>query len=93
MGVLGIDIGGTQIKAGIVSESGEVLRTARVGTPDSLPEFIAAMDGIVRELGTSPIEGVGIGCKPPRWLRAGDVVRVEIDKIGAIESRVVAEGA
>ena len=35
--------------------------------------------------------GVGMGFKPPRWLKAGDVVRVEIDKIGAIESRVVAE--
>ena len=35
--------------------------------------------------------GVGIGSKPPRWLKAGDVVRVEIDRIGAIESRVVAE--
>ena len=37
--------------------------------------------------------GVGIGSKPPRWLKAGDVVRVEIDRIGAIESRVVAESA
>ena len=63
MGVLGIDIGGTQIKAGIVSETGEVLRTARAGTPDNLQDFIAAMDGIVRELATSPIEVVGIGCK------------------------------
>ena len=37
--------------------------------------------------------GVGIGFKPARWLKAGDVVRVEIDRIGAIESRVVAESA
>ena len=35
--------------------------------------------------------GVGIGSKPPRWLVAGDIVRVEIDRIGAIENRVVAE--
>ncbi len=35
--------------------------------------------------------GVGIGFKPPRWLKAGDTVRIEIDKIGAIESLVVAE--
>ena len=25
--------------------------------------------------------------KPPRWLKAGDVVRIEIDGIGAIENR------
>ena len=27
--------------------------------------------------------------KPPRWLRAGDVVRCEVDAIGAIENRFV----
>ena len=31
--------------------------------------------------------GVGMGFTPPRWLRAGDVVKVEIDGIGAIENR------
>ncbi len=30
--------------------------------------------------------GVGAAAKPPRWLQAGDVVRVEIDRIGAIEA-------
>jgi 2-keto-4-pentenoate hydratase/2-oxohepta-3-ene-1,7-dioic acid hydratase in catechol pathway len=29
--------------------------------------------------------GVGLAMKPPRWLKAGDKVRVEIDRIGAIE--------
>lgn len=36
--------------------------------------------------------GVGAGSKPPKWLRAGDVVRVEIDRIGFIENEVVHEG-
>ncbi|NMM04210.1 fumarylacetoacetate hydrolase family protein [Paraburkholderia sp. RP-4-7] len=35
--------------------------------------------------------GVGVGSKPPRWLRAGDRVRVEIDGIGTIENIVRAE--
>ncbi|MCK9283486.1 MAG: fumarylacetoacetate hydrolase family protein [Rhodocyclaceae bacterium] len=35
--------------------------------------------------------GVGFGFKPPRLLAAGDVVRIEIDRIGAIENTVVAE--
>jgi 2-keto-4-pentenoate hydratase/2-oxohepta-3-ene-1,7-dioic acid hydratase in catechol pathway len=35
--------------------------------------------------------GVGAACKPPRWLAIGDVVRVEIEGIGYIENRVVAE--
>jgi 2-keto-4-pentenoate hydratase/2-oxohepta-3-ene-1,7-dioic acid hydratase in catechol pathway len=37
--------------------------------------------------------GVGIAMKPPKLLRAGDVVRVEIDGLGAIENRIVAEPA
>lgn len=32
--------------------------------------------------------GVGAGFKPPRWLKAGDVVRVEIQGLGHIENRV-----
>ncbi|MEQ1866741.1 MAG: fumarylacetoacetate hydrolase family protein [Micropepsaceae bacterium] len=35
--------------------------------------------------------GVGVALKPPQFLKAGDVTRVEIDKIGAIEATVVAE--
>ena len=35
--------------------------------------------------------GVGFAAKPPRFLKAGDVVRVEIDRIGAIEARMVDE--
>jgi len=36
--------------------------------------------------------GVGTAMKPPTYLKAGDVVRVEIDGIGAIETRAQAEG-
>ena len=37
--------------------------------------------------------GVGIVRKPPLLLKAGDVVRVEIEKLGHIENRVEAEPA
>jgi ureidoglycolate lyase len=30
--------------------------------------------------------GVGMAMKPPKWLKSGDVVRVEIDKLGALEA-------
>ena len=39
-------------------------------------------------LATGTPSGVGIGMHPPRFLQAGDVVRCEIDRIGAIENRV-----
>lgn len=37
--------------------------------------------------------GVGVAMKPPAYLQAGDVVRVEIDRLGHIENRVVPEQA
>jgi len=37
--------------------------------------------------------GVGVAMKPPVWLTEGDVVRVEIEKLGYIENTVVAEQA
>lgn len=39
-------------------------------------------------LATGTPSGVGIGMQPPRFLQPGDVVRCEIDGIGAIENRV-----
>ena len=35
--------------------------------------------------------GVGAAMKPPQFMKVGDVTRIEIDKIGAIEATVVAE--
>jgi len=35
--------------------------------------------------------GVAAVMKPPRWLRPGDVVRIEIENLGHIENRVVEE--
>jgi 2-keto-4-pentenoate hydratase/2-oxohepta-3-ene-1,7-dioic acid hydratase in catechol pathway len=38
-------------------------------------------------IATGSPAGVGMGFDPPRWLHGGDVVRIEIDGIGAIENR------
>lgn len=35
--------------------------------------------------------GVGAGFDPPKWLRAGDRVRVEIDQVGSLENEIVRE--
>ena len=40
-------------------------------------------------IATGTCAGVGMGMKPPQWLKAGDVVRVEVDGLGAIENRFV----
>ena len=38
-------------------------------------------------IATGTPAGVGMGLKPPQWLKAGDVVRIEVDGIGVIENR------
>lgn len=35
--------------------------------------------------------GVGAGFDPPKWLKAGDRVRIEIDRLGYIENEIVPE--
>lgn len=42
-------------------------------------------------IATGTPAGVGMGMQPPRYLAAGDVVRVEIDGLGAIENTFVEE--
>ncbi|MCB1684995.1 MAG: fumarylacetoacetate hydrolase family protein [Pseudomonadales bacterium] len=42
---------------------------------------------------TGTPHGVGAAMKPPKFLKAGDVVRVEIDRIGAIENPLLNENA
>ncbi len=57
-----------------------------------IPTIIATLSqGITLKPGdiiaTGTPAGVGIGFDPPRYLKAGDVVRVEIDGIGTLENR------
>jgi 2-keto-4-pentenoate hydratase/2-oxohepta-3-ene-1,7-dioic acid hydratase in catechol pathway len=42
-------------------------------------------------ISTGTCGGVAAAFEPPKWLVAGDVVRVEIEKVGALENRVIAE--
>ena len=44
-------------------------------------------------IATGTPDGVGVAMKPPVFLKPGDVVRCEIDRIGAIENRVSAAAA
>lgn len=44
-------------------------------------------------IATGTAAGVGMGMNPPRWLKAGDVVRIEIDGLGVLENRFVEEAS
>ena len=75
----------------------EVLQDSNTGYMiHRIPEIIAYISAIatlepgdVITTGTPP--GVGYARTPPRFLRAGETVRVEIDKIGVLENPVVSE--
>ena len=56
----------------------------------TLSQGITLRPGDVIATGTPA--GVGIGFEPPKYLKAGDIVRVEIDGIGALENRFAERG-
>jgi ureidoglycolate lyase len=59
---------------------------------DQIAELSAAMTLEPGDLiFTGTPGGIGFGSKPYRPLKVGDVVRCEVDAVGAIENRVVAE--
>ena len=59
----------------------------------ALIEFLSGsttlLPGTVILTGTP--HGVGMAAKPPRWLKAGDTVTIEIEKIGSLTNPVVFE--
>ncbi len=56
----------------------------------SLSEVMTLEAGDVVSTGTPP--GVGMARKPPRYMRAGEVVSIHIERVGTLTNPVVAEG-
>jgi glucokinase len=63
--VLGIDIGGNQIRAGIVDADGAILASRTLPTPGDLDTFLPSLRDAIAWLleSTSLPAGVGVGCK------------------------------
>ncbi len=53
---------------------------------ETISRYITLEPGDIIATGTPA--GVGIGFTPPKFLQKGDVVRIEIDRIGVLENRV-----
>lgn len=79
--------------------NGEVMQSARtsqmiIDVPSAIEyfsSFTTLRPGDVIATGTPG--GVGFARTPPVWLQPGDVIEVEIEQIGTIRNRVVAEAA
>jgi glucokinase len=74
--VLGIDIGGNQIRAGMVDEEGAILASRTIQTPADLDTFLPSLQDAIHWLveSTTLPSGVGVGCK---GLIDPDTTRVE----------------
>jgi glucokinase len=74
--ILGVDIGGHQIRAGMVDEQGAILASRSIATPTDFETFLPAMQDAVRWLveAAGVPAGVGVGCK---GLIDPDTTRIE----------------
>jgi glucokinase len=60
--VIGVDVGGTKILAGVVDRGGQVGRAGERPTPvESQEEFLAGLDDAVEELRDKGVEALGFG--------------------------------
>jgi glucokinase len=70
--VIGVDVGGTKILAGVVYENGTIGRTREVRTPTgSQPELVAALADIVEDL--MPPEVVAVGFAVPGYVDSSGI--------------------
>jgi glucokinase len=60
--VIGVDVGGTKMLAGLVARDGAVGRTVEVPTPTtSQQDFLSGLDALVEGLGTDGVGAIGVG--------------------------------
>jgi 2-keto-4-pentenoate hydratase/2-oxohepta-3-ene-1,7-dioic acid hydratase in catechol pathway len=91
-----IDIADTPIACYV---NGELRQSSNIGLLIfDIPTIIETLSaGITLQPGdviaTGTPAGVGIGYNPPKYLKAGDVVRIEIGGIGVLENQVVERAA
>jgi len=88
------DLGGLRLKCWV---NGELRQDGRAGDMVfSIAEQIAHLSqAMTLEPGdlifTGTPAGVGVAHSPPKFLKAGDVVRCEVEGIAAVENRIVAD--
>ncbi len=75
---LGVDVGGTSIKAAVVSVSGDRVKTFQAPSPRSTEDFCAFVHSVLRDA-PLPLLGIGIGCKGIIDAKSSRVDRVHGD--------------
>ena len=90
--LLGIDIGGTAVKIGVVDENGKVLlsETRSVsfdGYKTSIMTTVANLAGEVLEKSPVKIEGIGVSATGQIDVNSGTVIGVGAWKVGEINDK------
>ena len=76
--IIGVDIGGTSIKAGVVDEDGTVVKMERIKTPQVQEEFVHAIIKLINTFWTEflgQITAIGIGCPGPLDAKNGMILK------------------
>jgi glucokinase len=73
--VIGVDVGGTKILAGVIDEDGKVLERVQIASPTaSTEELLAGLDQVVSKLLGPEIESIGFGIPSSIDQRSGMVL-------------------
>ncbi|MDX6413234.1 MAG: glucokinase [Gaiellaceae bacterium] len=90
--VIGIDLGGTKILAGVVADDGRVERRRETPTPNgSQDDLLAGLDAAVEELLNDDIAAIGFGIPSPidqKRGRALQAVNIPLDDSVDLRSRM-----
>jgi glucokinase len=91
--VIGVDLGGTRMRAGVIDRDGHVHSRVEVESPRSKEEVVAALDSVVDSLLDDRISALGYGIpsnldrKTQRILRATNLPLDDFDLVGHARSR------
>jgi glucokinase len=92
--VIGVDVGGTTIRSGVVDAAGRILRSGACDTPERSQEAVlAALEGAIRAFLSDPIAAVGLGVPSHlergtgRLLQATNVALADLDLEAFVRER------
>ena len=92
--VIGVDLGGTKILAGLVGRDGAIGRTIEIPTPDGAQEqVLAAIDGVVEDLLGDGAAAIGYGVPLNIDRRTGVALRATNLPLHECTSRIARESA
>jgi len=80
---LWLELNGKRIQDSSTSDM--IFSVAKIVSDTS--QYVVLQPGDVITTGTPP--GVGLGMKPPQFLKSGDVMRLSVEGLGVQEQRVV----